>query len=400
VNDTQDALAAVSFVYPKSLQGARDFLAKHKDIDVLRYYTTDPISGAPAILDHAVGVAPDLEWYSAAPKAKITEQLENKITQVGWTVFPMSALKDCKSPEDFPRLIKKAAVYYIRVIDTCHLRSKAKVLLDAEYNPLYCPTRFVSKEEAKSIFKDVLDNQILEDGSKAAVILIGHAWDHDEANLKKDWSFSVGKLDSIVYKVFSLAKLAVQAGIIPAPSKALGESLMILDVMLERFQVDMTGIWRHNGANDAVYQMTLAFLIIFFPMLYFDATSGFPIDPSISGLTIKDIWADLAEIKNNMTPVDQGFVRFCYYCDTPDDHDGTDESPCPVKDTDIITCQLCINTVGRKNKAYCDRAHGHQTHRCTFQWSHYCREFPEVLKPIYWSLEDKRALTRGFALGR
>jgi hypothetical protein len=230
------------------------------------------------------------------------------------------------------------------------------------------------------------------------VILIGRGWNHDETNLKKDWDLSVGKLDSIVFKVFSLGKLAVQAGIIPAPNKALGEKLPNLDAMLGLFHIDMIGMWRHNGANDAVYQMTLAVLIIFFPVLYPDTKSGFPVDSSIAGHTINEIWADLVANKNSMVPADRGFARFCHYCDVPDDHNGTDESPCSAKESGAITCLLCINTIGKKNKIYRDRANGHQTYRCTFQYSHRCREFLEVIIPIDWSLEDKRTLTRGFAL--
>jgi hypothetical protein len=131
------------------------------------------------------------------------------------------------------------------------------------------------------------------------VILIGRGWNHDETNLKKDWDLSVGKLDSIVFKVFSFGKLAVQAGIIPAPNKALGEKLPNLDAMLGLFHIDMIGMWRHNGANDAVYQMTLAVLIIFFPVLYPDTKSGFPVDSSIAGHTINEIWADLVANKNS-----------------------------------------------------------------------------------------------------
>jgi hypothetical protein len=85
-------------------------------------------------------------------------ELEDQITQAGFIVFPTSVIKDCKSLEDVPRLIKVAAIYYVRIIDTCHLRTKMKVLMDTEKIPLYCPTRFVSKEEAKKIFNDVLDN--------------------------------------------------------------------------------------------------------------------------------------------------------------------------------------------------------------------------------------------------
>jgi hypothetical protein len=127
--------------------------------------------------------------------------------------------------------------------------------------------------------------------------------------------------------------------------------------------------------------MTLAFMTILFPILYPDIATGFPVDASIAGLSINDIWADVANNNDNTSPIDQGFFRFCFYCDTSDDLDGTDESPCPSKKSGTILCKLCANAIGKKNRIYRDRAHGHQTHRCTLQWSHHCRKFPELIKP-------------------
>ena len=168
--------------------------------------------------------------------------------------------------------------------------------------------------------------------------------------------------------------------------------------MLAAFGIDMTGMWRHNGANDAVYQMTLAFLLILFPILYPTTSDGFPADPSIGGRTINNILSERAANKHNVPTLAEGYAQYCFYCDTPNAHDGTDADPCPAKGTSAITCQLCINTVGKANKKYRERAHDHQTHRCTFQWSHVCRKFPEEVKIIEWSLEDKRTLTQGMAL--
>lgn len=230
------------------------------------------------------------------------------------------------------------------------------------------------------------------------MVLIGQGWNFNEQKLNQQWGFKVKNLDSIVFKVMSLARVAAMAGIIPQPNRDLGEGLLKLDEMLHGFQIDLTNMWRLNGANDALYQMTLGFLIILFPMLYPSTTTGFPTDTSIHGLSINDIWADVASNKDNALPVDKGFARFCFYCEATNDHDGTDESPCPSKERGTIVCKLYANAVGKKNRSYRDRAHGHQTHRYTFQWSHHCRKFPEVIKPADWSLDNKRTLTRGMAL--
>jgi len=394
----QSTLAVTSIEDQADFKTTREFLSKFTDLEVLRHWANHPLPNAPKLLEEAVGVAPDLEWLTQDPKNKIIDQIEGKITQIGWTVFSMSILKECHTPAEFPALIKKAAIYYVRVIENCHLRAKEHFLKDTEINPLYCPTRFVSEAEAKTILSEVLDNQVTADGRKRPVVLIGHGWNFDEQKLNQQWGFKFKNLDSILFKVRSLGRVAAMAGVIPWPNRDLGEGLLKLDEMLRGFQIDLTNMWRHDGANDALYQMTLAFLIVLFPILYPGTTAGFPTDASIAGLSINDIWTDVASNKDNAAPVDKGFARFCFYCDATDDHDGTDESPCPSKESDTILCKLCANAIGKKNKRYRDRAHGHQTHRCTLQWSHQCRKFPEVIKPADWSLDDKRALTRGMAL--
>jgi hypothetical protein len=43
---------------------------------------------------------------------------------------------------------------------------------ETEKNPLFCRTRFVAQDELKTVLKDVLDNQLLPNGSHAPVFLI------------------------------------------------------------------------------------------------------------------------------------------------------------------------------------------------------------------------------------
>jgi hypothetical protein len=192
---------------------------------------------------------------------------------------------------------------YIRVIENCHLGTAHPKFKDTERNSLFCPTRFVAQADAKAVPQDVLDNQTLEDGSKAPVILIGHCWNFDEHALKKEFNLSTPKLEGIVFEIKSLGRLAEQAGIIAAPKKALGESYPNFDHMLKAgFMINWAGTWRHNGANNAVYQMTLAFLIALFPLLYPNTASGsYPSDPTIEGQTINEIWQDLARYKDTAT---------------------------------------------------------------------------------------------------
>jgi hypothetical protein len=85
-----------------------------------------------------LSVASDLEWYEVVPGAKVVDAIQGKITQVGWTVFPMSASKDCKTPADFTALIKKSSMYCVHIIESYHLCSKQWFLQDIEKNALYC----------------------------------------------------------------------------------------------------------------------------------------------------------------------------------------------------------------------------------------------------------------------
>ncbi|KAJ4368427.1 hypothetical protein N0V83_006784 [Neocucurbitaria cava] len=237
-NSSQVAPAAASPQETDTLKQLRAFLSKHSDLDVLRHWSTDPLPGAPIILDEAVGVFPDLEWYDNSRMPNVP----SKITKVGLTIFPMTALQQCKSPADFSTRIKQAEVFHLRILDNCHMRNKSHGFEDAEKNSLYCKTRFIAEDEVQQIFVDILNNQKTKDGSKAPVILVGHGWNHDEEQLKKHWKFNINKLDSVVYKVHTLAKPAQQAGIIPVPDRAAGQSNPKFDDMLAGFGIDLDGL--------------------------------------------------------------------------------------------------------------------------------------------------------------
>ncbi|KAJ4368426.1 hypothetical protein N0V83_006783 [Neocucurbitaria cava] len=139
--------------------------------------------------------------------------------------------------------------------------------------------------------------------------------------------------------------------------------------------------------------MTLAFLITLYPLLYPGTTAGFPPDASMTGQSIKQIWTELAASKQTVASPTWGVAQFCHYCETANDHDA---SSCPVQDT--IICQLCSNAVGKKNKSYRDKAAGHQTDRCLFQFNHHVRRFPQWFNELQPSLEDKRTLSRANAV--
>lgn len=346
--DTQQAtsaLAATSLDSKQSLKTLATFLSKHTEVEIIGHFVDKPLPDAPTMLEHAIGIMVDLEWHQQAENDKIPE-LDGRITQVGYTVVRMASLRDCKTSEDFLPLLLKPSTHFFRVVEHCHLRNKSAAFKDTEKNPLFCLTRFVNVEDMKAILQDVLNNQRLADGTRAPVILLGHGCNNDETRFRGEWDFRTDKMDGVVCTMKSIGKLAAQAGIILTPDRTKGESLPNFDKMLQGFQIETAGIWRHNGANDAVYQLTLVFLIALFPILFPTASGGYPSDPTIAGQSVNEIRAKLAQGKETMAPLSVGYAKFCFYCETADDHEA---DACPNKGE--IVCELCKNASGKLAQA-------------------------------------------------
>jgi hypothetical protein len=82
-----------------TLCSIRDDSEHCSELQVLRHFTTNPIKGIQSSFEAALGIVIDLQFYLQNPKDTIPE-LEDKLTQVGYTTFPMAALRKCKSPAD------------------------------------------------------------------------------------------------------------------------------------------------------------------------------------------------------------------------------------------------------------------------------------------------------------
>jgi hypothetical protein len=59
---------------------------------------------------------------------------------------------------------------------------------------------------------------------------------------------------------------------------------------------------------------------------------------------------------------------------------------------------LCLNATGLGNGGFLKKAKGHHAGRCTQQYKHVVRKFPDWLEQLDLSLDDKRKLSRGMAL--
>jgi hypothetical protein len=113
------------------------------------------------------------------------------------------------------------------------------------------------------------------------------------------------------------------------------------------------------------------FIIAHYPMLYPSAATGFPANSSIAGTSLNRILRDLIATKDTMPVLVQGVARFCFYCETADDHDADN---CPIEST--ITCIYCSNATGPKNQKYRRRAQGHHGGRCILRYRPHTRKFP------------------------
>jgi hypothetical protein len=387
-------MSSTTTSFPNTLDGVKAFCRGRKPLDLVRSFGSAPIPDAPAKWDDTLGVCLDLEWYNQPPNNPM-----EVINEGALVVFPMKKLRDCKTPSDFEHLIRNFAVYHLRIVETCHMRNKGKDSFgisfeNTELNPRFCRTRFVTKSEAKAVLTQFLNNERCDDGSKKPVIFFGQGLSNDERQLKEQWGFSTTKLDSIVLTIRSLGALASHAGIVAVPDRESGETLPRFVELLRGFQIDTANIWLHNSANDAVYETTLFFLVVLFPVLYPNTPRAqFPADCTIAGQPINDIWEDLAGVKKAITPQTWGVAQFCWYCEQADAHDA---DACPIKDT--IECDLCAKAPGPENKRFRSKAYriGHQTSRCTHQFRHYIPPMPGFITDNL-THEEQRAISRAKA---
>jgi hypothetical protein len=380
--------------FPDTIEGVKAFCKGRKALDLVRSFVTAPIPEAPAKWNETLGVCLDLEWYNQPPNNPM-----GIINEAGLVVFPMKKLRDCKGPSDFANLIRNFAVYHLRIVENCHMRNKGKDKFgipfdNTELNPRFCQTRFVTKTEAQAILTQFLNNERCDDGSKKPVIFFGQGLNNDERQLKEQWGLNTPKLDSIVLTIRSLGALTSHAGIVAVPNKESGESLPRFVELLRGFQIDTAGIWLHNSSNDAVYETTLFFLVIVFPVLYPGTPlQNFPTDCNIAGRTINDMWTDLAEERKAIAPQTWGTAQFCWYCEMADAHDA---DACPVKET--IECDICAKAPGPENKRFRSKPYrtGHQSSRCTHQFRHYIPPMPAFITDNL-THEEQRALSRAKA---
>jgi hypothetical protein len=232
-----------------------------------------------------------------------------------------------------------------------------------------------------------------ENGHRVRVILLGHAFHKDVGHLNEQWKLKVNKLESVIFPIRNLATLGRQAGVI-LDSEIMNPGF---DKMLRNFGVtSFDGLWKHNGANDVVYQMTLALIYTYFQFIYPNTAGGYPADPTIAGLNLREMWANLAEHNKQIAPPSYGIKQFCHYCETADDHAAT---ACPKLKESKVKCEICAEAVGKANAKYRGaKALGHHAGRCIAQYGMQTRDFPQDFMDRKPTDEELRNLSHATAV--
>ncbi|PSN61759.1 hypothetical protein BS50DRAFT_639044 [Corynespora cassiicola Philippines] len=242
-------------------------------------------------------------------------------------------------------MLKKLDVFHLRILETCHLCNYLGAFQDREMMFRFGNTCFVDREMAKKMLESQL-NLRDTDGNPAPVIIIGHGYKFDQVHLKREWHLDITKFGSIEIR----GKKHVH--------------------MIENFGIEIRDY--HNGGNDAVYEMNTSLLFALFTKLYPDAGNKYPEDSSISGRILTQILSDVSEVQLAKEQHDWGFEKFCFYCDTLNDHDT-----CPERRAGIPPCQLCSNVRGASNARYRKKASTHLTSRCHLAKRHNLPSLPE-----------------------
>jgi hypothetical protein len=142
--------------------------------------------------------------------------------------------------------------------------------------------------------------------------------------------------------------------------------------------------------------MTLTFIYTYFQFLYPNTAGGYLADPTIAGLNLREMWANLAEHNKQIAPPSYGIKQFCHYCETADDHAAT---VCPKLKEGKVKCEICAEAVGKANAKYRGaKALGHHAGGCIAQYGMQTRNFPQDFMDRKPTDEELRKLSHATAV--
>jgi hypothetical protein len=335
-----------------------EYLRDKSPLALLRHFLGEPLPNAPALLEEAVFVGLDLEWFEHYPES---------ITEVGLAIFRGEDIRTYNVHEPLGHLFEKITIRHARIIENCHCCNR-DLSPAAASRFMFGETRWVTIAEATEILTTTFGQRRVtdagKDGAYAPVIFLGHGLSEDIKNLKKQWDLDIPAFENLVYKM-ETTPLAKEA-------RVLGEKGVSLEVLTKGFGLVPT--WLHNAGNDIAYTSIVALLIGLKNKLYDDADKeGFPEDTEVQGRPINDIIVDFRATSKAMPQATWGFASYCYRCESP----GHLRATCKVP---IEPCAICKVAGGPKNRKFRDKAKEHRTERCAARPYYHYEPLPDWVK--------------------
>ncbi|KAF2661017.1 hypothetical protein K491DRAFT_620100, partial [Lophiostoma macrostomum CBS 122681] len=290
----ESTTAQVEEISFSSLVELREFLSKHSQLEILRHFLGQPLEGAPDLLNRAIFVGLDLEWWEhEEPKPKPT-------TEIGLAVLRGQDLLAHNPDDKLLNLLNHIDVHHVRIIENCHFRN-TKLAPKAEHNFLFGETRFLSKDDAKALLVSFLTG-IETCGESAPIILLGHGGKDlksDKHALWNDFKLRVDSISNLVYTM-TTSPLAHQGRI-------RDEDHGPLEELLNGFARDKR--FDHNAGNDIAYTALVALLIGLYPRL-------FPANAEVQGTPMPDLLEAFIDLSNAKPAPTWGLQAYCFKCES------------------------------------------------------------------------------------
>jgi hypothetical protein len=342
------------------LTSLRLYLSTKSPLSIWRHFLGHPLSDAPQLLDRAVFVGLDLEWFEFQPAP---------ITEIGLTVLKGEDLKEYKTGEPILELLSKIKVYHSRVIENAHFCNR-NLAPTAASKFRFGETRWVTIAEGKDILRGTFGQCHITPKDKQViytpVILLGHGLSEDIRNLRMQWDLDLPGTDNVVYTL-ETNPLAKEAGV-------LGEKGVSLEVLSNGFGI--TPHWCHNAGNDIAYTTIIAILIGLRDRLYGPTDlKEFPDETDVQGLPIDDILTAFEEIAKAAPQPTWGVSAYCYRCESA----GHLRASCKVA---IEPCATCKAIKGPKNKRFREKAKEHSKERCASKPYYKYEPLPDWVKAL------------------
>jgi hypothetical protein len=244
-------------------------LTNQPSLTILRHFLGARITTAPNLLDEAVFVGLDMEWWEHKP---------GPITENGLAILKGKDMLNRQPSDPIHELFNKIEIYHTRVIESCHLTNRSLAPAAAR-NFLFGTTRWIHQSDAKALIIELFTKWRCPDGSLAPVILLGHGLNEDVKHLKMQWGMNIAEINNIVY-IMETSRLANQARLITAQNAK-------LEVLIQGFGI--TPLWLHNAGNDIGYTTLVAILIGLKDKVFPEAIEGADketgVEPSFPSVT-------------------------------------------------------------------------------------------------------------------